>query len=123
MRGLAIAALALSAAAIASPATAQIVARHPSSADAFRPNPLTIDRRETGPGTWRDMNDIRDRIDDARDAGAMSRAEARQFRRETRMIDSLATRLSQDGLSASERQELETRALYLRGAVTRPRSK
>lgn len=123
MRGFTIPAFVLSAAALTSPVTAQIVARHPSSADAFRPNPLTIDRRATGPGIRGDMRDVRNRIDDARDAGTISRAEARQLRRETWAIDDLATRFGQDGLSDSEQRELETRTLYLRGEVTRPRSK
>lgn len=122
MREFAGPAVVLFAAALASPAAAQIVPRHPSG-DAFRPNPLTIDRRASSPGISRDMRDVRGHINDARDAGTISRAEARQLRREAWAIDSMATLFGRDGLSASEQRELETRALYLRGEVNRPRSK
>jgi hypothetical protein len=122
MREFAGPALVLLAAAFVSPAAAQIVPRHPSG-DAFRPNPLTIDRRASSPGISRDMRDVRERISDARNAGTISRAQARQLRRETWAIDNMATLFGRDGLSASEQRELETRALYLRGEVDRPRSK
>jgi len=120
VRSFIIPAIALSAASIASPAAAQIVSRTPSS-DAFRPNPSIAQRGPSSPGIWRDMSDIRDRIDTARSTGEISRAEARQYRREVWAIDGLAARFGRDGMSDAEQRELTTRTLYLRSLVNRPR--
>jgi hypothetical protein len=47
--------------------------------------------------------------------------EARRLDREARQIGRLARLYGRDGLSPSERAELETRARILRDAVNRPR--
>ena len=112
MRALAV----LLALAVAAPAGGQIAGRH-DYGDVSMPDPLAGDSRLPGPGIHRDLGDISDRVDDARDAGAISRREARRFDREARLIGRLADRYGRDGLSRSEAAELEARARYLRDAV------
>ena len=102
--------------ALADPAGAQIAERHRYEPISM-PNPFIGDSRLPGPGLGRDLRDIEGRIDRARDNGFLSRREARQLRREARVIASLAGRYAQDGLSGSERRELENRTFYLRGRV------
>ena len=104
---------------IAVPAEAGIVGRPPPE-PAQRSDPFIGDSRLPGPGVHRDVRDIRRRVDRARDSGALSRGEARRLKREARRIDRLAERYGRDGLSPSERAELEARALYLRGTLGRP---
>lgn len=104
----------------AAPAGAQIAGKHdhgpvpPSS-------PFLPDSRLPGPGIGREVSDVEGRIDRARKNGALSRIEARWLDREARAIDRLARLYGQDGLSPSERAELQNRTSYLRDAVNRPR--
>jgi hypothetical protein len=104
----------------ATPASAQIVGEHVYDdvprVDRFRGG----DSRLPGPGIRRDLGDVHDRIDDAREGGTISRREARAYRREARVIGHLANRYARDGLSPWEANELEFRARALRDAVTRP---
>jgi hypothetical protein len=106
--------------AVAAPAAAQIAARHDYGtvplADPFLP-----DSRLPAPPLGKELRDIDSRINRARDRGALSGREARRLDREARAIGRLAERYGRDGLSPSERSELETRAAYLRDAVNRPR--
>jgi hypothetical protein len=120
MHCFAISACALLATFTINPAAAQIVGPRPPS-DYRAPNPFIGDSSLPGPGTGRDVGDIRNRIDRARESGSISKREARQLDREARLIRRLERRYASDGLSASEKRELETRALYLRGALNRPR--
>ena len=74
---------------------------------------------EVRPGTSdpfveRELREARREIDRRRDNGELSRREARELRRESRRIDSLAQRYGRDGLSDSERRELEMHAQALR---------
>ena len=62
---------------------------------------------------------LKGRIDGPADA-ALSRGEARRLEREARAIGRLARRYGRDGLSPSERAELENRAHYLRDSIGRP---
>lgn len=62
-------------------------------------------------------------IRDARNAGQLTRREARQLRREAGVIDSLTQRYARDGLSAAERRELDLRAGVLRDRLNRGRVK
>lgn len=104
---------------LTAPAGAQIAERHryePMSS----PNPFIGDSRLPGPGLGRDLRDIRGRIERARDSGAISHREARQLRREARLIGRLASRFARDGLSQPERRELEARAFALRSVVSSP---
>jgi len=78
-------------------------------------NPFLGDSSLPGPGIYGDLRQARKNIDRARNSGFISRREARQMRREARSIERLANVYSRDGLSDSEKRELETRALALRG--------
>jgi hypothetical protein len=102
------------------PAGAQIAGKHD-----YGPIPLSSpflpDGRLPGPGIGREVRDLEGRIDRARESGALSRGEARRLDREARAIGRLADRYGRDGLSPSERAELENRANYLRDALGRPR--
>ena len=105
---------------LAAPAAAQIAGR-PNYGDVPRVDRVgRIDSRLPGPGVGRDLRDVRDRIDDARDSGRISRSEARGYRREARAIGALASRFAADGLSPWEENELELRARALRSAIARP---
>ena len=88
--------------------------------DVRPPNPFISDSRLPGPGIGRDLGDIDDRVDRARKSGDLSGRQARQLKREARQIGRLAERYGRDGLSSSERSEIEARARYLRGAVNAP---
>ena len=103
---------------LAAPADARIAGRR--SPEVVRPpNPFIGDSRLLGPGVGRDVRATSRRIERAHDSGAISNREARQLRREARLIGRLARRYGRDGLSASERAELEARSNYLRDAVSR----
>lgn len=69
-----------------------------------------------------DSHDIRERIGDGRRSGQLSRGEARQLRRETGQLDTLAARYGADGLSAAEARELQVRAEVLRDQVNTRRT-
>ncbi|HLL29958.1 MAG TPA: hypothetical protein VK403_03075 [Allosphingosinicella sp.] len=105
--------------ALAVPAAAQIAGKH-DYGHVPAASPFLPDSRLPGPGIGKELRDINGRIDRARDNGALSRSEARRLEREARAIGRLARRYGRDGLSPSERAELENRANYLRGAVGRP---
>ena len=102
----------------AAPAAAQIAGSHIHS-EVRRPNPFIGDSRLRGPSVERAVRDLRNRIDRARESGAISLREARRLKREARHIGWVSGRYGSDGLSASERSELEARAHYLRDAVNR----
>jgi hypothetical protein len=105
--------------ATAGPAGARIVGTQlPQPAP--RANPFIGDSALPAPDIGRELADIRRDIARSRDSGDLTRAEARQLRRQVRLIGSLAGRYGQDGLSRPERNELQSRALYLRGLVNRP---
>lgn len=81
--------------------------------------PFLPDSRLPGPSIRADVRNIRERIADARESGALSRREARRMDREARRIGYAASRYGRDGLSASERRELQARAEALRSTVGR----
>ena len=102
--------------AAATPTSAQIAGNHrydPVPAG----SPFLPDSRLAGPGIGREVARLRQRIDRARDAGLISRREARQLDREARLIRAMAWRWSRDGLSVPERRELEGRSRALEGAI------
>lgn len=71
------------------------------------PGPIEL-RVEPGGGSFdRDLREARRTVDRRRKAGELTRREARQLRREIAVIGSLADRYGRDGLSASERRELQ----------------
>lgn len=74
------------------------------------------------PDSRRETHDIRARIDRGRDAGQLSRREARGLRRGTGAIEAMAGRYAADGLSDAEARELSVRAHVLRDEVLARRS-
>ncbi|MEA3054339.1 MAG: hypothetical protein QOG72_3242 [Sphingomonadales bacterium] len=104
---------------LAAPAAAQIAGKHDYGPVPVA-SPFLPDSRLPAPALGKELRDIDKRIDRARDNGALSGREARQLEREARAIGRLAEVYGRDGYSASERAELETRTLYLRGAVSGP---
>jgi hypothetical protein len=101
------------------PAGAQIAGRHDYGPVPVS-SPFLPDSRLPGPGIGREVSDLQDRIDDARESGALSRGEAHRLGREARAIGRLANLYGRDGLSPSERAELENRTNYLRDSIDRP---
>jgi hypothetical protein len=105
---------------LSAPAGAQIAGKRdygpvPSS------SPFLPDSRLPGPGIGREVRDLEGRIESARDRGDLTRGEARRLEREAHSIGRLARLYGRDGLSPSERAELENRAAYLRDSIGRPR--
>lgn len=109
-------ALPLLAAFLATPIHAQIAARR-DYGPAPAASPFLPDSHLPGASIRRQVAQQRDRIDRARDAGLISRREARRLDREARLIRSIAYRYARDGLSAPERRELESRSRALDGAI------
>jgi hypothetical protein len=113
-------ALTLVALAAAGPAPAQIAAKR-DYGPVRSSSPFLEDSRLPGPGLGKELRDINKRIDRARESGRLSGREARRLEREARAIGRLERRYGRDGLSPSERAELEARAAYLRDSVGKPR--
>ena len=105
---------------LSGPANGQIVGRRVYDPVGVA-NPFIGDSRLPGPPIHADLADLRQRIERGRRSGMLSRSEARQLRREVRLIGHLAYRYGGDGLSASERAELESRSQFVRGAISRGR--
>lgn len=101
-------------------AHAQFVGK-PAYEPVSAPSLFVADIGPPGPGTARELRQIRDRIDRARDSGTLSRKEARQLHREARLIGRNARLFGRDGLSQSERRELQTRTQVLRESISQPR--
>ena len=109
MRWMIVAAMLLAPAA----AQAQFMPRTPPASDRIP----GISDMGTGPGgstLGHDLRETRERIARGRDDGALSKSEARALRREARQIASLAELYSRDGLSDSEKRELDMRTQALK---------
>jgi hypothetical protein len=106
--------------ALASPAPAQIAQQHDYGPVGTRELFLG-DSRLAGPGLGRELGQIRREIKEGRESGQLTRREARQLGREARAIGSIGRRYGRDGLSPSERAEIESRTNFLRGDVVRAR--
>ena len=106
--------------AVAAPASARTVGSQVPTPSP-RANPFIGDSRLPAPAIGRELRDIRSRIDHARQSGDLSAREARQLRREARLIGRLANRYGRDSLSLSERSELQVRTQVLRGSFGRAR--
>lgn len=104
---------------LAGPAGAQIAGKHDYGHIPVS-SPFLPDSRLPAPPIGKELRDIDRRIDRARDSGTLTGREARRLERENRAIGRLARVYARDGLSPSERAELEARARYLRDAVGRP---
>jgi hypothetical protein len=112
--------LCLAAASLAAPAGAQIAPR-PDYGPVPASNPFLADSRLPGPALGKTLRSIDRSIDRALESGRLSPREARRLGREARAIGRLGRVYGRDGLSPSERTELEARAAYLRDSVNRPR--
>lgn len=106
----------------AAPAAAQIAGKRDYGSVPVS-SPFLDDSRLPGPGLGKTLRDLDSRIERGRESGRLSRGEARRLEREARAIGRLARRFGRDGLSPSERAELESRANYLRDAAGRAGSK
>jgi hypothetical protein len=110
------AALPLLAAFLAAPLQAQIASRHdygPAPVSA----PFLPDSRLPGAGIGGELAHLRGRIERAREAGTISRREARRLGREARLIGSIARRYARDGLSSAEQSELASRARIVESRI------
>ena len=105
---------------LAVPASAQIWSG-PSMAGISGGNPRELKVPSVEPRS-RETVKIRRDIENGRDAGQLSRREARQLRREGYQIDRLEARYGRNGLSDSERRELAARREMLRSDVVAKRS-
>ncbi|MGQ0659587.1 hypothetical protein [Sphingosinicella sp.] len=99
------------------PVQAQIVG-HRDYGPTPAASPFLPDSRLPGAGIGREAAHLRNRIDRARDAGLISRREARRLDREARLIGAIARRYARNGLSGPERRELENRTRILDGAIS-----
>ena len=112
---------------LAVPAAAQITDRGWTPG---RPGPaLSGIARGADWSTEREVRGLFDRIDEGRDAGTLTRREARSLRRSARLIGVSGRRYARDGLTDSERRDLTFQAMALgeqvslqrlRGAARRP---
>jgi hypothetical protein len=118
MRALASSACVLAALVFATPASAGFSSWSYGKAPEPR-SPVFVGSPSLPTVGW-EASDARERIRDARQAGTISRAQARELRREADVLDRHAELYGRDGLSDSERRELDTRALYLIGSVRSP---
>ncbi|MDK2762003.1 MAG: hypothetical protein KYX64_11675 [Sphingopyxis sp.] len=112
MRSTIIAALLLMPAA----AQAQFMPIMPPTPPAGDPMPGISDMgTQPGGSTYRyDIREARDRISRGRHNGELSKSEARGLKREAGQIAALAERYGRDGLSDSERRELDMRTQVLK---------
>jgi hypothetical protein len=101
---------------VAAPAGAQIVGK-PTYGDVETPSPFLRDSRGPTPPIGRELRDIRGDIDRAREAGTISGREARQLRRQGRLIGSIAGSYGRDGFSDSERLAIQNMTLLLRSQI------
>ncbi len=101
---------------LAIPAQAQIAGHRD-----YGPSPIAghflPDSRLPGAGMGREVARLRDRIERARETGLISRREARRLDREVRLIGGIARRYARDGVSPSERRELESRSRIVESAI------
>lgn len=96
-------------AAIPQMAAAQMVPRSPPPPSGSR---IIIKPAEVPAPT--ELRNLRDTIEEGRDAGTLDRRTARHLRREARLLDSVAERYARDGLSPDESRELQVRAIIAR---------
>ena len=98
------------------PAAAQFVPR-PSYPPVAAADPFLPDSRAPGPAIWQEVDFLHARIDRARDAGLITRREARRLNREAHRIADRAWTYGRDGLSSSEREELQSRTRAVDSAI------
>lgn len=100
---------------------AQFMPRTPPQGDRM-PGISGLDTRIDEPTLGHDLRRVRDLVGQGLEDGDLSKREAKALRREARQIDTLADRYGRDGLSESERRELDMRTQVLRAQVIAQRS-
>ncbi|HEX8555274.1 MAG TPA: hypothetical protein VF695_11250 [Sphingomonas sp.] len=85
-------------------------------------NPFGTPALPPAPSTGLETREIRDRIDDGRRSGQLSRREARGLRRQAAGLDLRAEIYGRDGLSEAEQRELAVRARVIRDTTIARRS-
>ncbi|WP_435417184.1 hypothetical protein WAB17_09860 [Parerythrobacter aurantius] len=65
----------------------------------------------------RQERQLKEQISSGREAGTLSRSEARGLKRQVRLLGNLADRFDEDGLSDSEASELETFSRALQSQI------
>ncbi len=98
-------------------AYAQIAPRSPSEPERIPGAIVDVNVRSGQQDAGRELRETRDRIKSGRKSGDLSKEEARALRREVDQIGTLAERYGRDGLSESERRELDMRSRAL-GSLT-----
>jgi hypothetical protein len=101
---------------VAAPADARISGGTAGGWPAPPGRPL-LAREPAGPGVRGEVRELHDRVERARDGGQIARGEARQLKREARLIGRLGERYGRDGLSPSEQAELRNRIHSLGSAI------
>lgn len=105
--------------AVAAPASAQITDRGWTPGRTAPPiaGNVHVDHAQSA----LDLRDLRQDISRGRDSGALTRRQARDFRRQAGFIGSLSRRYGRDGTTESERRELDlaTRVLAERIGLQR----
>lgn len=103
--------------AVPATASAQIVGR-PNYGNPYRSSPMFLPD-SSGPraSVGAQVRDVRDRINDARRDGRITRAQARALRFDADRIERDARRYRRGGLNDVEREDLEGRAAALGGRI------
>ena len=102
---------------LSAPAAAQIVGTRSYPAVGLA-DPFLPDSRLPGPSARQEAGQLRDRIGRAREAGLITRREARRLHRQADRIAGRAHIYGRDGLSSSEQAEIRARALAVESALS-----
>ena len=89
----------------------------------YDPSPFPAAPRSAPAGVGRELNKTRADIRKGRDAGQLTRREARGLRREGRAVEGLSGRFAVGGLSDAEAAELRVRSELLHAEVVARRSR
>ncbi|WP_144062182.1 hypothetical protein [Sphingomonas sp. MM-1] len=98
-----------------SAAYGQIAPRAPSGPERIPGAIIDVQVRFDQQAAGRELGETRKRIKRGRDSGDLSKQEARALRKEADQIGTLAERYGRDGISDSERRELDMRSRALGG--------
>ena len=102
--------------------TAAFFLADPASAQGWGYSPSPMPSMSTDSGIGRQLGKIRSDTHAGRDSGQLTHRQARALRRERASISMLEARYARDGLSDSEKAELQTRVEILRNDTAARRS-
>jgi hypothetical protein len=119
---------------LALPTTAQAIQEQAGAPDARRlpgivernpgttrvPGRIEIRAAPGDPYVAHDLREARETIERRRESGELTRRQARQLRREVRIVSRLQYRYGHDGMRPDERAELALRAQELRSRAAAP---